>query len=424
MAKETFRFIHCADLHLDSPFRGLGRTNERLAEHLRKATRRAFSNVVDACIKHEVAFLLVAGDVFDSADRSLGAQLFFRDELAKLAEHGICSYIVHGNHDPLDGWVAHLEWPDKVTIFSGPPAQRQVVAGDGGDLAVLWGVSYPTREVRKSLLPGFGQKREQLFHIGLLHCNVGSDTGHEPYAPCTMDELLRTGMDYWALGHVHRPGVLHEPAPVVCYSGTTQGRSIAEPSEHGCYLVEVHESGMAHAQFLPTDLIRFAQDTIAVNEDDSLDSVRDRLHERCAEMLASNAGRSLIVRLRLEGHSSVSPDINRPGAEQDLLTELRETFAEGEPFLWVDRLAVSVLPPIDFEARKKAEDFIGELLRLADTICEDPSELENLQSLLRQVYQHSSAPQSLKLPEPDEVKALIKQAARQCVERLIGEMVE
>ena len=117
---KNFSFIHTADLHLDSPFSGLRQVDGEIASLLKDATFRAFDNVVELALKNEVDFLLVAGDVYDAADRSLRAQLKFADGLKKLANGGIRSFVCHGNHDPLDGWIASLQWPE----VSNTPVKR------------------------------------------------------------------------------------------------------------------------------------------------------------------------------------------------------------------------------------------------------------------------------------------------------------
>ncbi len=120
-----FTFIHCADLHLGTPFRGLSELNPDLGEKLHKSTYAAFDNIVQLAITEKVDGVLIAGDVFDSEDRSLKAQLKFRDNLALLSGEGIHTYIAHGNHDPLSGWAAKLELPERVFVFPGGKVENR-----------------------------------------------------------------------------------------------------------------------------------------------------------------------------------------------------------------------------------------------------------------------------------------------------------
>ena len=114
------RFIHTADLHLDTPFKGLSRMNSDLSKRLKDATFRSFRKIIDLCSDKKVDFLIISGDIFDSENKSLAAQLRFVTELKSLSEKGIPVYFICGNHDPLKSWLDTIELPDKVIRF-GPP---------------------------------------------------------------------------------------------------------------------------------------------------------------------------------------------------------------------------------------------------------------------------------------------------------------
>ena len=170
------RFVHAADLHLDSPFKGLrDAAPEGISGEISNATFRTYDNIIDLCIGERVAALLVAGDVYDGAERSLRAQRKFIEGLERLDEQGIRSFVCHGNHDPLDGWEARLAYPalchrfarewEHVPVFPEDPAR-----------AVVHGISYPKSDVRDNLALGLGNVTPAGFSIGLLHANVGSDT--------------------------------------------------------------------------------------------------------------------------------------------------------------------------------------------------------------------------------------------------------
>ena len=180
-----------------------------------------------------MAALLVAGDIYDGADRSLRAQLHFADGLAQLEKAGIRSFIRHGNHDPLDGWEARLDLPAGCVRF-GPEVDGFPVFPDERERATVHGVSYPTREVRENLTPLFAEAGSgQGFNIGLPHANVGGNPDHDSYAPCSVSDLAETGLDYWAMGHVHTRQTLRERNPTIVYPGNPQGRHPNEPGARG-----------------------------------------------------------------------------------------------------------------------------------------------------------------------------------------------
>ena len=238
----TYRFVHAADLHLDSPFKGLKRVAPRIGEILRKSTFDAFDAVVDLCITEDVDALLVAGDIFDSADRSLSAQLRFVDGLKRLESKGIRSIVCHGNHDPLDAWHSQVSFPVNSYRFGPNVTSTDLRPGDP-ESPLVYGYSYPTREVRGNIVPAFKKEFQSgRVSIGLLHANVGADTGHESYAPCTVDDLGKVGINYWALGHVHTRQEFTFPDGIAVYPGNIQGRHINESGARGVYLVTVAEN--------------------------------------------------------------------------------------------------------------------------------------------------------------------------------------
>ena len=199
-----FRFLHAADLHLDSPFKGLSEPPPAIARVIRDAALSALDRLVQTALEEQVDFVLIAGDVYDLRDRSLRAELRFLQAVERLQEAGIGVYVVHGNHDPLDGRRAALKWPDNVYFFAADQVESIIAhSRDGHPVARIHGISYPTASVTRPLAPLFQAVDEPLYQIGLLHCNVDANRAHANYAPCSLEDLLRTRMDYWALGHVH-----------------------------------------------------------------------------------------------------------------------------------------------------------------------------------------------------------------------------
>ena len=317
----TLRFVHAADLHLDSPFKGIRETEARVADVLRHATFEAYERVIDLCIDRRVDALLVAGDVFDGSDRSLAAQVQFVRGLERLHKAGIRAFICHGNHDPLDGWGARLKMPPNVHQF-GERAESVSVDPQSSTSPVVCGISYPTREIRTSLLPGFPVSEPGRVTIGMLHANVGSSTGHEAYAPCTVEELAVTGYAYWALGHVHTRAILRDASPMVVYPGNTQGRHPNERGPRGVYLVEIDDQG-AHVtispEFVAVDSVRWEQVDVQIDgiEDDG--ALFGRLEALIDDLVTQADDRHLVYRVVLKGRGPVHESLARaaqPGVGQ------------------------------------------------------------------------------------------------------------
>ena len=201
------RFIHTGDLHLDSPFQGIAQTApEHVVSTLRDATLRSWDRIVGLAIDEQVDAVLVAGDVFEGANRTLRGQVAFRDGLARLANQRIPSFVVTGNHDPLSGWEPAVAWPELAWRFGATEVAARPILRDGLEIAQVHGISYAVRDVTRNLASTFRRGPDDRFAIGLLHANVGGIEGYANYAPCSMSDLLASGMDYWALGHIHKHG--------------------------------------------------------------------------------------------------------------------------------------------------------------------------------------------------------------------------
>ncbi|NIQ03648.1 MAG: hypothetical protein GWM98_27620, partial [Nitrospinaceae bacterium] len=249
----SFRFLHCSDLHIDSPFRGISSDQPKLAEKLRRSTLRAYQNIIQLALRERVDAVVIAGDIYDSEDKSLQAQLKFRQGLQELAEAGIPAFVAHGNHDPLNGWSATLDLPETVRIFPGGEVTRLPVKRGGKPVAHVYGISYAQKEVTDNLARKFQRDPGDEFAIGVLHANVGNNPDHLNYAPCSLADLVEAGMDYWALGHIHAHKVLRENQPAIVFSGNPQARFHREAGEKGCCLVTLHSHSPPEVQFVPVD---------------------------------------------------------------------------------------------------------------------------------------------------------------------------
>lgn len=420
-----FSFIHAADLHIDSPFVGvtaLDSAPEGLAEALHGSTFLAFDRLVDTALEREVDFLLVAGDVYDGQDRSLRAQLRFRDGLARLASAGVASYVVHGNHDPLDGHVSELGWPEGCHFF-GPKAESVPAMGrDGAPVATVSGVSYRSREEGRNLAATFGGESTGPYRIGLLHTNVDGQPGHGNYAPCTLADLRGAAVDYWALGHVHARSVLSE-APWVVYPGNPQGRSIREPGARGCYLVQVDEEGQATLEFVALDVVRWVELTVDIGAAETADALEQQVRSRIDEAAAAAEGRALVCRVTLAGRGSLHGELRRNGALEQLMERLRERLADREPFVWVQKLASQTRPQVDVEERRQRGDLLAEVLTIAQEYRADESARRALyEKALAELWGNARVERAqLSPPTDDELAALLQEAELLCLDQLEGE---
>lgn len=411
------RFIHAADLHLDSPFQGLLTQAPAIADTLRTATFDAYQTLIQLCIKEKVQFLLIAGDVYDGTDRSLRAQLRFRDGLATLAAHGIHSFIVHGNHDPMDGWSSSIEWPAGVHVFGGERVESVPWGADGTPLACISGISYPKRSERRNLARLFQPEQPDLFQIALLHCNCGGDLNHEAYAPCGLDDLTRLDFNYWALGHVHKPRILNRD-PFVAYSGNTQGRSIREQGACGCWLVKVRDGRQVESEFRPLDVVRWATAEVMIHGLESIDALDLAIADKLDELREGNDGRPLICRLALTGRGPLYRELSHNQAHEEMLARVRETGVAADPFVWVQSLELDCRPELDLERRSQSRDLLGQVLSFAREMREGGDLRQELAPALAGLFEDGRARKALSALTPEELERLLGEAELLCVDLL------
>lgn len=362
----AFAFVHTGDLHLDSPFVGLtAEAPPNVAALLRESTILAWRNIIDLALHEQVDFLLVAGDAFERANRTLRGQLVFRDGLARLAQANIASFVVTGNHDPLDGWEPSVTWPELAHRFGAHDVTAQPVVRDGTEIARIFGISYHQRDISTNLVRHFKREAEAPYAVGLLHANVGGLEGHANYAPCSLSDLKASGMDYWALGHIHKHALLSKKEPTAVYCGNPQGRDPGETDPRGCYLVRVDDAGRAHPGFRPVDVVRWQLIDVPIEELETEEALVDAVTSAVGGA-CSAADRSIVARITLTGRGPMHTSLARPGLRADVATAAQERLGTAEPFAWIEGLRDVTRPALDIGARRQAEDFVGDLLRRLD----------------------------------------------------------
>jgi len=387
---EPFRFLHTGDLHLDSPVTGLSsEAPPDTLDVLRNATSQAWRAVVRTALAERVDFVVVAGDVFEGSSPTLLGQTRFRDGLAELADAGIGSYVVHGNHDPADGhsWAPSLDFPPAVHRFGTAPDESVPVLRDGRQIARIHGRSYPRAAVTENYAAGFRAVPGAPFSIGLLHTNVGDRPGHANYAPCSVDDLRASGMDYWALGHIHQPGQVLADPPAI-YSGIPQGRDPGELGARGCYVVEVDAAGRVTPRFVATDVVRWQPLQVPIAELADDEALGRACREAIGTAVDAADGRSLIIRLRISGRGPLHANLGRAGYREDLRELLNEDGAGAVGFAWVESIADATRPDVDLDLRRETPDFVGDFLRTAasarrSAYTTDPEEHDRWTALLR-----------------------------------------
>jgi exonuclease SbcD len=409
-----FRFVHAADLHLDSPFKAL-EVDERLRPAFERATFRTLSRIVDFSLRENVAFLVLAGDLFDAKDRSVRARLGLARELSRLDAAGIPTFIVHGNHDPLGTIRPGAGLPPLVKVF-GPECEEVELRRGGETFCRVQGISYPTEIVREDLSARFTRQGPE-FTVGVLHANLGGERGHANYAPCSAADLSARGLDYWALGHVHTRAVVPlEGGGMAVYPGNPQGRHIQELGPRGCALVEVRE-GRAAVRWVDLESVRWHSLTVDVAGVESVEDLGEVMLDRLQQLGTADGVEAHAARIALRGRGPVHAELGRPEALEQLEDAWRERLAALRPPWALEALRDETAPELDLGALREGGGLAGEILEQAA----DPSALKELWAD-EELAKLARLLERVKVPTPKEDgAALLAEAATSVVEQLLEE---
>lgn len=370
------RFLHAADLHLDTPFHGVGRSRPEWQRILRDASLSAFDHLIAEAMFREVDCVVIAGDIYDGSERGVRAQARFLSGLRKLHEAGIPSFFIHGNHDPVEeGWSAlkKEDFPSSVTVFDkSDRVESKAVMKEGRAVAVIHGISFRTAKEARNLAALFpAEPARGPFHIGLLHANVGGHPEHGNYAPCNLDDLRKGGMDYWALGHIHKREVLLRSGPAAVYPGNLQARSFKETGAKGATLVEVGDDGSIALERVALDVARFVRLMVSADGCKTVEQVYSACQDAVERALAEAEGRRLLVRLSLAGATAAHRDLLTAVASGEVLDSLHDRLDTAK--VWVARLTPGTSAPVDRERLRQAPGFLAELIQASDELAADPS---------------------------------------------------
>lgn len=395
----SIRFIHTADLHLGAPFSGLRTQSPRWANTLLTAIPTAFQRMIDVAITEAVDFVIIAGDIFDSARPSYADFALFMNGLQQLAAADIPVYCCTGNHDPLSSWSAeygtlpsntHLfsvETPSFFTFIKGDDGcdrhDRRDDAGDGVRGAhnaasvpgthnvasvpsapgahsaasasdpirvVLGGRGYyarsfpQDRDVSESItwancceaLPG---SYEPDFTIGVIHTGLNIDPTRSPVEP---RELMRRGLDYWACGHIHQKVLIPSDAPVIAFSGCPQGRAIQETGDHGILLVTLSDDEPNRVEFIPTAPVVWQRFEVDVSSCETITQIQEKIQAAQFALNARSHAQHMICRVRLIGTTALHAQLTDQVRE-----DIRHALNDSYDFFFIDAITGATRPPVD-----------------------------------------------------------------------------
>jgi DNA repair exonuclease SbcCD nuclease subunit len=416
----NMKFLHAADLHLDSPLRGLAGHDEAPVDDLRGATRKAFNNLVELAIEEKVAFVLLAGDLYDGTWQDVSTAIFLAKKLGELDRAGIRVFGVLGNHDAQSKLTKALEKPKNLTLFSANKPRTEVLK----DIEVaIHGQSFGQQHVEENLAARFPAAKPGMFNIGLLHTSLDGRVGHAAYAPCKLDDLRARGYQYWALGHVHaREEVSTDPW--VVFPGCLQGRHVRETGPKGCCLVTVEEGRVASVEHRALDVVRWAKCEVHLGKVDSMQGVLESASKALSKVLEDAEGHIVATRMRFVGASPVHAELQgrTQWLRQRLLELATEMYGEG---LWIEKVAMATTSKLDRRAVLAGDGALGGLARSILEVKEEPSAVRGLDAAMAAFRERLPpevflAEDGLRLDDHEVVARLIQEAK----ELLLGKLLE
>lgn len=353
-----FRFLHAADIHIDSPMVGLDLPEDAPLDQIRGATRRAFDNLVDLAIREQVAFVLLSGDLYDGDWKDFNTGIFFNYRMAQLKGAGIAVYIVSGNHDAASQITKSIKPPENVHFLS--HRTPETILLEGLDVA-LHGQSFASRAVTDDLSSNYPVAKSGMLNIGLLHTALSGREGHEPYAPCTVDGLKSKGYQYWALGHVHQREIVNED-PWIVFPGNIQGRHVRETGSKGCTLVTVDGGEVREVVSADLDILRWHFCQVDVGGCNNTDEVHERVQVVFERAVLEAEDRPVLARLELVGATAAHQQLKSQTVYW--AEELRGLAAGlGGSGVWLEKVKLKTTDEANPETLTKGDDALAGLLK-------------------------------------------------------------
>lgn len=370
------RFLHAADIHLDSPLTGLSAYPDAPTELLRTATRDAFENLVSLALDEAVDFLVIAGDLYDGSWKDFNTGIYFARQMGRLKAAGIPVFVLHGNHDAESEMTRRLSLPDNVHVF---PASR---AGsfELPELRVaLHGRSFKNAATTEDLVPGYPAPRQGWLNIGVLHTALEGYAAHASYAPCSMAELHAKGYQYWALGHVHEHQLWRGDS-TIAFPGNLQGRNIRETGAKGALLVTADDGEVTSVERVFVDVMRWHRLAVDVSAASTLPEASRLVGGALEALLAAQTDTlPMAVRVSLTGRCAAHGELF--GLEAQLRAEvLAQAAAIAAERMWIEKVVIETQPPETAQALAARADAVADLQAILETAPGDDALVAALES--------------------------------------------
>ena len=390
---ETFRFIHAADVHIGSFLNINGNPQKEIQELCKSAVYDGFESICNKAISYKVDFIVLCGDIYDSYLRSVRGNRFFINQCSRLSEKNISAYVIYGNHDATNEKEELFAMPPNVHILSSDKVESFEVFKAGEIIARIIGKSYKHRSEKEKIHENYLLDNE-VFNIAMLHTAL--EGNNKNYVPCTLEELsMVPNIDYWALGHIHKPSILRETKPTIVFPGIPQGRDMGEQGVGGVFYVEVNSKEIINMEFLPIATVVYKRVDIAIDEEHKIETYSDLLElimektsnltydvpevsisnkplcegkpsieGKSSQEILKNQFKGHIVQLVIRGRTELHHKIIHMKEEdyKQLIEDINEEMSLGKYFLWIDSIVFRTAPLMqDFESLKMQNSIFQDL---------------------------------------------------------------
>jgi len=413
------KFIHAADIHLDSPLRGLARYEGAPIEQIQQATRRAFINLIDLACTEAVDFVLLAGDLYDVDWKDYNTGLFFNQQMSRLREQDIPVFMVLGNHDAGNTITRQLRLPDNVTELSYRQPETKVLEHLG---VAIHGQSFASKAITEDISAAYPNALPGYFNIGLLHTSLNGRESHDNYAPCTLPSLLSHGYDYWALGHIHKREVVHEK-PWAVFPGNLQGRHIRETGPKGCSLVKV-ENGQTTLTHVSVDVFRWEIYPLNSSDLTTADELLDKARWAVTQIMQTAEGRPVALRFIIDGATPIHNELHRHS--ERWLNEIRAATTDaGLGHVWVEKIDLKTRPlranPLQYDGPlAELKNLLGSLLQEGEGLQSLTTEFRSLKNALPLEARESDKGNAIDPDNPDTIRQLLNGVEELLMARLLA----
>ncbi|MBX7167838.1 MAG: DNA repair exonuclease [Pirellulales bacterium] len=363
MSRDRLRFIHTSDLHLEQPLYGVPEVPEHLRDVFLETPYLAAERVFEAALSEQVDFVALAGDALHPRRGGPRALEFLCEQFTRLNERGIAVFWAGGTVDTPASWPHELALPPNVTVFPAQHLTAFPVYREGRLIAQVVGASRAGRGTLATddLTPD----NADLPRIAIVHG--------------ALDGIGHTGgIDYWALGGRHNASKAGSDASLAHYCGSPQGRHPSETEPHGCLLVGMNDDGHWQSRLIPTDVVRWYDERLALDEKAKRGDLEKLMQKRIESLSAADPGLDRLIAWHISARGELATQLRRGNLAADVLSGLRQKYGVKSPAAWSWKLEVE--PPETVPVGwQQQQTMLGDFLRMVEQLRVQPRESLELQ---------------------------------------------